>query len=143
MLDIKFVRENPDIVKENITLTKRDWDSFETSWDFEEHPLIKNGCLHSQVNSKNVMIEEGFRAWSEECKHRFDKLKTNEEELNHIFIDIYGLKEELSSEVDDKDVTVRTATAGAKVLVNKTTFELIKGGGIKKAMCSLLLKWRE
>ena len=53
-----------------------------------------------------VLISNKFTAWQAECEARFRQLKANEEELNRIFIDIYGLQEELTPEVADKDVTV-------------------------------------
>lgn len=98
------------IVNENIVLSKSDWDSFETSWDFKTHPLIKPVPL----------ISESFAQWSDECEKRFTRLKSNEEELNRIFIDIYGLQDELTPEVEDKDVTVRRAdlTRDIKSLVS-------------------------
>lgn len=55
------------------------------------------------------LISDKFKQWEEECQQRFNTLKSNEEELNKIFIEIYGLKEELTPEVADKDVTVRLA----------------------------------
>jgi hypothetical protein len=92
----------PDIdvmVNHNKELSKIDWDAFETSWDFKIHPLIQ----------KLALIVDAFAIWESECQQRFDTLKANEEELNRIFIDIYGLQEELTPEVEDKDVTVRLA----------------------------------
>ena len=87
-------------VKKCISLSKEDWDSFETSWDFTVHPLVKN-----HVNT----ISEAYSLRDKECEERFNQLKANEEELNRIFIDIYGLQDELTPEVEDKDVTVRKA----------------------------------
>ena len=55
------------------------------------------------------LISDKYREWEAECRERFDRLKANEEELNRIFIDIYGLQDELTPEVEDKDVTVRLA----------------------------------
>lgn len=55
------------------------------------------------------LIADKFAAWQQECDDRFNQLKANEEELNRIFIDIYGLQDELTPEVEDKDVTVRKA----------------------------------
>ena len=52
------------------------------------------------------LISDKFTAWQAECEARFQQLKANEEELNRIFIDIYGLQDELTPEVADKDVTV-------------------------------------
>ena len=51
-------------------------------------------------------LADAYTAWKSECEERFQQLKTNEEELNRIFIDIYGLQDELTPEVADKDVTV-------------------------------------
>ena len=79
-----------------IKKAKIDWDSFETSWDFQKHPLLRSIST----------ISEAFTEWQTECDDRFHRLKANEEELNRIFIDIYGLQDELTPEVADKDVTV-------------------------------------
>lgn len=56
-----------------------------------------------------ILIKDKFAAWEKDCNHRFQTLKANEEELNRIFIDIYGLQEELTPEVADKDITIRKA----------------------------------
>ena len=80
-------------------MSKTDWDSFETSWDFVKHPLV-NGC---------DTVENAYNKWQSEAEQRFYKLKANEEELNRIFIDIYGLQDELTPTVEEKDVTVRKA----------------------------------
>lgn len=55
------------------------------------------------------LIADKFKEWEAECDARFNQLKANEEELNRIFIDIYGLQDELTPEVEDHDVTVRKA----------------------------------
>ena len=55
------------------------------------------------------LISDKYKEWEQECEQRFNKLKANEEELNRIFIEIYGLQDELTPEVEDKDVTVRKA----------------------------------
>ena len=57
----------------------------------------------------STLISTKFSAWQSECDARFNQLKANEEELNRIFIDIYGLQDELTPDVADKDVTVRKA----------------------------------
>ena len=88
-----------EIAEGNVQLSEQDWDSFETSWDFKKHPLLQNVST----------ISEAFNQRQAECDDRFNQLKTNEEELNRIFIDIYGLQDELTPEVEDKDVTVRKA----------------------------------
>lgn len=87
------------IVKRSIEIARQDWDSFETSWDFKRHPLL----VHK---NEADTIEGAFNNWSAFANRQFDQLKANEEELNRIFIDIYGLQDELTPDVDDKDVTV-------------------------------------
>ena len=64
---------------------------------------------------KSVKIRDRYEIWQRECNDRFAKLKANEEELNRIFIDIYGLQDELTPEVEDKDVTVRRADLGRDI----------------------------
>lgn len=104
------------LVEENIDLSKDDWDSFETSWDFARHPFIKAITKYpNMMDIGNIYLAECYDIWAGECEERFEKLKTNEEELNRIFIDIYGLQDELTPEVEDKDVTVRKADLGRDV----------------------------
>ena len=55
------------------------------------------------------LIADKFKEWEAECDARFNQLKANEEELNRIFIEIYGLQDELTPEVEERDVTVRRA----------------------------------
>ena len=88
-----------ELVKRNISCSKLDWDSFETSWDFKKHPLVKGAKT----------IADAFYTWEQDCEERFQTLRQNEEEINRIFIDIYGLEKELTPKVEDKDVTVRKA----------------------------------
>ncbi len=96
------------LVKNNIELSRKDWNAFETGWDFKQHPLIavipKNRLLFDDIS--DIPIAECFDCWTAECEERFTKLKANEEELNRIFIEIYGLQDELKPDVEDKDVTV-------------------------------------
>lgn len=90
--------------------SKNDWDSFETSWDFTRHPFIKAITKYpNMMDIGNIYLAECYDIWAGECEERFTQLKANEEELNRIFIDIYGLQDELTPEVEDKDVTVRKA----------------------------------
>lgn len=119
-----------EMTKENIAISKSDWDSFETSWDFAEHPLVKWShdlwdCTsigatmahyyHGERPEVSCPVELCYLLWQGECNDRFAKLKANEEELNRIFIDIYGLQDELTPEVEDKDVTVRRADLGRDI----------------------------
>ena len=89
-----------EIVKNNIKLGKQDWDAFETSWDFQMHPLLTQNA---------ASLHHAYNSWSNEALTRFNQLKSNEEELNRIFINLYGLQDELTPEEDDKEVSVRKA----------------------------------
>ena len=102
----------------NFKNSRTDWDSFETSWDFKKHPLVPSRddiaeAAKSQFASDRLAklgsIQWNYERWENECENRFNTLKANEEELNRIFIDIYGLQDELTPDVEDKDVTVRKA----------------------------------
>ena len=108
-------------VEKAIDIEKSDWDSFETSWDFKKHPLLPelplgSECVFRDTNGKlgsvsvtPIALADEYARWESECNKRFNDLKANEEELNRIFIDIYGLQDELTPEVEDRDVTVRRA----------------------------------
>ena len=147
---LPIIVKKEDLVKQmvydNISLSKSDWDFFETSWDFTKHPLVVNSdqCIVNSESSANTQlttnhfslatsgqcivnsdslantqlttnhcslttIAQAYQRWEEETNARFAQLKANEEELNRIFINIYGLQDELTPEVEDKDVTVRKA----------------------------------
>ncbi|MEG1254458.1 BREX-1 system adenine-specific DNA-methyltransferase PglX [Clostridium sp.] len=100
------------IVEENIEISKREWDSFETSWNFNVHPLLKDLKL---IEEKSIRMKDRFKQWQEENIETVKRLKSNEEKLNEIFIDIYGLNNELSPEVKDKDITLRRANVEKEV----------------------------
>ena len=113
------------IVKENIDLVCHDEQSYETSWDFQQHPLVVDRCEYRDQMELNCNAEtrrasvshisKRFEMWSAACEECFTQLKANEEELNRIFIDIYGLQDELTPEVAVKDVTVRKADLGRDI----------------------------
>ena len=121
------------LVTSMIQSAKIDWNSFETSWDFKYQPLLRYFfSIHSAVptgterpiyeiikdigSNHHIEVSKGYpthaklqtsyETWQNACNQRFQQLKANEEELNRIFIDIYGLQDELTPEVADKDVTV-------------------------------------
>ena len=111
------------IGQECVDLSRKDWNSFETSWDFTTHPLVSMSkglwdatstaaamdYYYGYLPEASCPLEICYLLWQGQCNERFNKLKANEEELNRIFIDIYGLQDELTPEVEDKDVTVRKA----------------------------------
>ena len=95
-----------DLSYQNVKLSKCEYDSFETSWNFERNPMLP---IYNDGPGFAYKMENFYQLWKEQCENRFNQLKANEEELNRIFIDIYGLQDELTPEVEDKDVTVRKA----------------------------------
>ncbi len=121
-----------EIAGRNIAISKADWDSFEVSYDFSCHPIValrenyeaeatlyaddlEEGVVPVEYAKASPPIAQAFDAWERLCDDRFAQLKENEEELNRIFIDIYGLQDELTPEVEDKDVTVRKADLGRDI----------------------------
>lgn len=100
VFDKKYKTKIDMLVSNNILLSKTDDFEWETSWDFKRSPLLVN---------KAATLEHAYNNWSQEALDRFNQLKANEEELNRIFIDLYGLQDELTPEEDDKEVSVRKA----------------------------------
>lgn len=91
--------ECANISRECIELAKEDWDSFECSWDFKKHPLVRG---HGK-------IEDAYDEWENECFNRFSRIKKLEEQLNQIFIDLYGMHNIMNAEVADKDISIKLA----------------------------------
>ena len=94
-----------ELVENNIKESKDDWDSYEISWDFRKHPLI----------SENCQIETVFSQWKNKTNERFEQVKHNEETLNQIFMDIYGLQADLTSMVDERYISIRKADLGREI----------------------------
>ena len=119
IIDTDFSEKIDALAKENIEISKKDWDSFETSWDFKTHPLItyRRGGGYSDVAIEKweYRLSDAYHAWESNAATQFNFVKKNEEELNRIFIDIYGLQDELTPEVEDKDITVRKADLGRDI----------------------------
>ena len=103
---LPYIYENnsiiEDLVEKCIEIAKEDWNSNETSWDFNENELIRiykaNGCSYTLEQTLNAFIE----VWTE----KFYELHRNEEELNEQFINIYGLQNELTKNVPLNEVTI-------------------------------------
>lgn len=103
-----------ELVKDCVSISRADWDSFETSWDFKEHPFVTSARWAARTGEA-ITIKYAFADWQRVADGRFHRLKENEEELNRIFIDNYGLNDELTPDVEDKDVTVRRADLGRDI----------------------------
>lgn len=100
--DKALLNKVEQLAEANIAISKTDWDSLETSWDYKKHPLMYDECF--EKNIKNA-----FSNWEAYRLNQFNVLKENEIELNEIFIELYGLNDELTADVDEEDVTVRKA----------------------------------
>ena len=133
VVDEDNVESVNSIVEKNISLAKEDWDSFETSWNFKRSPLLPPlteptyeeqvemdagtfkvmkylGDLANEVFYVNSLkcpsLEGAYRKYKDQANEDFYHLKMNEEELNRIFIEIYGLQDELKPEEDEKMVSI-------------------------------------
>lgn len=114
--DAQRADEVTALVGKNISISRADWDSYETSWDFQSHPLAPTAYERREQFSYNInadarrksvtLLSDRYERWAWDCNARFDQIKANEEELNRIFIDIYGLADELTPAVAERDVTV-------------------------------------
>ena len=86
----------------SISLSSDDWNCSETAWDFKLNPWL-------DIQRGTSKLSEAYSGWIAQTENRFSQLKSNEEQLNRIFIDVYGLQDELSPEVPDEEVTVQKA----------------------------------
>ena len=95
-------------VKENIDISKGDWDSHETSWDFMENELVR---VYKENHGDGVFmdanqLEDIVTIYKEYWAEKFNQLHANEEELNRQFIEIYGLQDELTPDVPLDEITI-------------------------------------
>jgi hypothetical protein len=120
------------LAKSNVDVSQFDWDSRETSWDFEELPLLNNASS----------LPISYTNWEEKVTEDFFKLHENEEELNRIYIDIYGLQDELTPDVALKDITIlqeeldrgELESRNGELLTNKTGLPIKKDVVIKQLL---------
>ncbi len=93
-----------DIAVECIEIARADWDSFETSWDFKRLQIVDCG-LRNESNS----VEECWLNWKNLCDERISRMQFLETENNRLFIEAYGLEDELSPEVPLAQITLMRA----------------------------------
>ena len=91
------------LVSQNISISKSDWDSHETSWDFQENELVR---LSKEQGEGSHRLSDLMDAYREHWTEQFLHLHTNEEELNRQFIEIYGLEDELTPDVPPEEITI-------------------------------------
>lgn len=95
-------KENVDaIVKECISISKEDWDSFEISIDFKGNSIIEKGT--------NITIQEDYEIWSNIANDRYEFIKKLEFDLNKIIRNIYGFKDIAQYDIEEKSITIRKA----------------------------------
>ena len=95
-----------DLVLDAVSLSKEDWDSYEISWDYLHHPLTRRSSR---------LIADAFKKWSDECDKRFGKLKHHEQEINLLLSQTYELGNDVSSEIDEKYISIRRAERGKDI----------------------------
>ena len=101
-LPVSIVHQNDNLIvlkkktEESVFISKKDWDSRETSWSFERSPLQRESDSFLQA----------YQSWQLEVTEDFFKLQSNEEELNRIFIEVYGLQKQLTPEVELTKITI-------------------------------------
>lgn len=100
--DEAVLEEINEFAKENIAISKSEWDCYETSWNFKIHPLLK-------FKGGGRTVEQAFENWSSFTKKQFCIMKKNEEKINSLLIEVYGLEDELTPELKNEHVTLRTA----------------------------------
>jgi len=98
IVDVNYQKVVDTQVGDCRALSRTDWDSYETSWDFTELPLLKRQYCGE--------LQQAYMQWMGECNKRFYQLKANEEELNRIFAGIYGMQDEVTIEVPLDKVSV-------------------------------------
>ncbi|HRB80661.1 MAG TPA: BREX-1 system adenine-specific DNA-methyltransferase PglX [Nitrospira sp.] len=87
------------VAREAVRVAKSDWDNFETSWDFTELPLLR-------VGTKGTTLSASWQAWSDQCTAAIHRMRDLERENNRLFIDAYGLADELDPDVREDEITV-------------------------------------
>jgi len=113
---IEIKRKIAKLVELIIEISKNDWDSRETSWDFKKNELVKEvGRRKSEEGSKT--LEEAYEDYKKHWTEQFFQLHQNEEELNRQFIEIYGLQEELTPDVPLQEITILQQELDRKALV--------------------------
>ena len=126
--DYDRINKIEEDVESNISISKQDWDAHETSWDFEENPLLAVDTdtyidnihheieRHEKETGEHICIDPAapdldslewrMEQYKQKWEHLFMQLHENEEELNRQFIDIYGLQDELTPDVPLDEITI-------------------------------------
>ena len=119
MRNLPFIRSESifdkvdEISRNNVKISKDDWDAHETSWDFKRNELLKyrGGEISEEGETGDLgemsdSLELLYEMYKAEWEQQFKTLHRNEEELNRQFIEIYGLQNELTPEVPLNEITI-------------------------------------
>lgn len=99
LLDVNLV-DIERMFDKAVCSSKEDWDSYETSWDITENPIIR---------TQQSTLEQAFNTWQQQNADAVAEMKRLEEENNKLFIDAYGLQDELTPDVPDAQITLTRA----------------------------------
>lgn len=104
--DDEMIKEISELVENQMIIAKQDWDSFEVSWDYQEHPFVQ---IRKSIEGSDVLLADVYDVWSKTCDDRFERAKANEERINTLLLQVYGLQEELDASIKDKDISIHKA----------------------------------
>lgn len=90
------------LVKNCVDISKSEWDTYETSWDYKRNPVI-----NISIGEHICSIKEGVQSWKSKLDESFKKMKKYEESINEVILDIYGLSTQYRSDVSDKTISIR------------------------------------
>ncbi len=99
-IPVRIEESYKEVFNKLVNISRQDWDNFETSWDFQTHPLLRYNT---------PKLSEAFKNWQTDSENAFQQLKQLEEENNKYWIEAYGLQDELTPEVPDDQITIRRA----------------------------------
>ena len=97
------------VVRKAVQLARTDWDAFETSWDFQTLPVLRDQGTDAP-GSEGHTLSQSQDVADAEALTRFQRIKRLETENNRLFIDTYGLQDELSPEVPEDQITLYVLT---------------------------------
>lgn len=106
--DCMLKEEINNLSQQCVSISKNNWDYYETSWDFKKHPLI---VFYKEIS----LIEDVLKFWNNFSIEQIKQLISMEKRLNTIFINLYGLQSEISPDVEDKNITVKKGNLGSHI----------------------------
>jgi hypothetical protein len=109
LIDSRIRREIDDLTSVCVELARIDWDNFETSWNFRDQPLLREG-------TKSITLAASWEAWRNQCDAAICQMRELETQNNRLFISAYRLADELEPEVPEQQITLARADARRDVV---------------------------